>query len=125
MAYKHKEAFALMWYACQCGHRERIWNSRDGVTPYGGVPCPSCGGGMTHVQFHLDEPAPGHELRDGQLFFADGTPEEAVAIIERRIIKFAAHGSPIPFEIGAQLLDDAKNQTGEWLPGWPTTHRAT
>jgi hypothetical protein len=65
MAYQHKEAFALMWYACACGHRERFWNSRDGVTPFGGIECPSCGekgmsmtGGLSHIRFDLDEHAP-------------------------------------------------------------------
>jgi hypothetical protein len=65
MAYQHKEAFALMWYACACGHRERFWNSRDGVTPFGGIQCPSCGeqgmsmtGGLSHIRFDLDECVP-------------------------------------------------------------------
>jgi len=31
--HRHAEAFKLMIYACSCGHRETIWNSRDGVTP--------------------------------------------------------------------------------------------
>ena len=32
--HNHREAFCLMWYACPCGHAERYWNSRDGVTPF-------------------------------------------------------------------------------------------
>src|SRR5438128_138761 len=39
----HGEAFMLMWYECRgCGARERVWNSRDGVTPFG-MGCASCG----------------------------------------------------------------------------------
>lgn len=42
--YRHAEAFCLMTYLCKgCGHREVIWNSRDGVTPFAAT-CPSCGG---------------------------------------------------------------------------------
>lgn len=57
--YKFCEAFCLMWYACDCGHRERFWNSRDGITPFG-TSCPSCGGVMNHVQWPLDTLAPDH-----------------------------------------------------------------
>lgn len=124
----HKEAFALMWYACKCGHRERIWNSRDGVTPFGGILCISCGGGglkggLSHVDFHLDEPAPDHQLRDGQLFFRDGTAEDAVKIIERRIVHFADAGKPIPDDIAEMFRQHAREQTNEWHEGWPMVER--
>jgi hypothetical protein len=128
MGYRHKEAFALMWYACPCGHRERIWNSRDGVTPFGGIACVSCGGngiggGLTHVEFHRDEYAPDHTLRVGQLYFRDGTAAEAVAIIERRLKAFADQGHIAPDHVAKQLLADAQNQTGEWNAGWPISER--
>jgi len=42
LGHRHVEAFCLMHYACDCGHHEVIWNSRDGVTPFT-APCPSCG----------------------------------------------------------------------------------
>lgn len=125
MAYQHKEAFCLMFYACRCGHRERMWNSRDGVTPFGGITCPSCGkgfkdgAGMEHVQFAADYCVPDHKPWPGQRIWRDGTPEEAVAIIERRIEAFAKAGRPIPPDIAAALLDDARNTTGEWHKGWP------
>ena len=49
--YNHKEAFCLMTYRCKdCGFEERIWNSRDGVTPFG-LACPSCKG---HDHVHAD-----------------------------------------------------------------------
>ena len=38
MKHNHAEAFKLMIYACEnpdCLHQEKIWNSRDGVTPFG------------------------------------------------------------------------------------------
>lgn len=128
--YNHKEAFALMWYACSCGHRERIWNSRDGVTPFGGLLCVSCGGkglderrGLTHVDWRQDEPAPSHALQIGQLFFRDGTAGDAISIIKRRIRAFEAAGHPVPADVAEQLLNDARAQTGEWQLGWPIVDR--
>lgn len=108
-----------MWYACDCGHRERIWNSRDGVTPFG-LQCPSCGGSsLDHVEFYRDTPAPDHRLNKGQRYFADGTAEDAVRIIERRIESFKAAGLEPPAEILQSIRRSAKEQTDEWLPGWP------
>jgi hypothetical protein len=83
VTYQHKEAFCLMTYACKCGHRERIWNSRDGVTPFA-AQCPSCDDGiMQHVDWALDRRAVEHKLRPGQKFWRDGTPDEAEAIMRR------------------------------------------
>jgi hypothetical protein len=118
--YQHREAFALMWYACDCGHRERLWNSRDGVTPYGGLACPSCGGtglrgGMSHVKFAADVCV--------QQFFRDGTAAEAVAIMARRIKRFASIGHSIPDDVAAKLLASAREQRDEWQPGWPMVDR--
>jgi hypothetical protein len=118
-----------MWYACECGHRERIWNSRDGVTPFGGILCTSCGGkglqrrGLTHVDWQLDEPAPDHKLANGQRFFRDGTADDAVRIIERRIAQIAQQGRALPADVAESLRRDAAQQTGEWLKGWPMIDR--
>jgi len=121
--YRHGEAFCLMWYACQCGHRERIWNSRDGVTPFG-LACPSCGGtSLQHVDWRADERKPDHVLARGQRYFYDGTTHEAEKFIERRIEKFAEAGHPIPPDIIKKLRYDAKAGVGEWLPGWPAVGR--
>lgn len=119
MADQHKEAFALMWYACGCGHRERIWNSRDGVTPFGTL-CPSCGQpNMKHVAWGQDERKPDHKLVKGQRYWRDGTADEAVAIIERRLQRFAEQGAPAPEDVAERLLTNARNQEGEWRQGWP------
>ncbi len=126
---QHVEAYALMWYACRCGHRERIWNSRDGVTPFGGLLCPSCNekgleGGLSHVEFYKDMPDPKHKLADGQRFFRDGTAGDAIAIIKNRIRICKEMGQPVPDAVAELLLEDARNQPrGEWSPGWPMSDR--
>lgn len=116
---KHKEAFALMWYACEkCRHRERIWNSRDGVTPFG-CQCPSCGETMYHVDWHLDEANPSHKPRRWQRFFRDGTPEEAERIMRRRI-EMLRDRFPVTPEREATLIAGARDgSSGEFQPGWP------
>lgn len=66
-----------MWYACKCGHQERIWNSRDGVTPFCTM-CPSCGspndvGSLQHVRWRDDVYAPDHKPAPGQRVWIDMT----------------------------------------------------
>jgi hypothetical protein len=120
----HKEAFCLMWYACKCGHRERIWNSRDGVTPFGCL-CPSCAGTMSHVEWHSDTSAPNHKLTIGQRFWRDGTPDEAEAIMRRRIEKAkGTQWEPTP-EVVETLIKNARDESdeSEFRKGWPTLDR--
>lgn len=89
MTHAHKEAFALMQYECQppksspfgnptprpsCGTVEWIWNSRDGVTPFG-VDCRSCGGEALHARWNEDIYAPDHIPALGSRMFVDLTPE--------------------------------------------------
>ena len=102
--HNHLEAFCLMIYMCdghpqqqksrsairntddikECYHTEVIWNSRDGVTPFMCY-CPSCGGNMGHIAFGWDKYSPDHQLNFGQRYWRDGTLEEAIQIMERRI----------------------------------------
>jgi hypothetical protein len=67
-----------------------------------------------HAEWTRDEAAPSHKLHRGQRFFRDGTAEDAVRIIERRLALY-----PAPPDIAKKLLDDARAQTGEWTKGWP------
>lgn len=118
----HAEAFCLMWYECRnraCGHRERIWNSRDGVTPFG-MQCPSCGGNeLLHAYFGSDLYAPEHVLRRGQRFWRDGTPDEAAAIMERRIDAMR-NQYPCTPEKAAELIQRARSgESHEFQRGWP------
>jgi len=94
--YKHKEAFCLMWYACKCGHRERYWNSRDGVTPYGDR-CPSCGNlTLFHVDFQKDLHSPNHKPFLGQRVWIDMTQARASEIANRQIESYKKLGQIIP-----------------------------
>jgi hypothetical protein len=117
---KHKEAFCLMWYECEeCHHRERIWNSRDGVTPFGSG-CPSCGQlTLYHKDFPDDVMAPEHKLHRGQRFWRDGTPEEAVVIVQKRLDFANRRGVVLPDEHVEQMLRGARESLDEWKPGWP------
>ncbi len=71
----HAEAFCVMKYRCgNCGTEERIWNSRDGVTPFI-VSCSRCRTGrMEHVDWQYDSYEPDHIPRKGERMFVD-TPE--------------------------------------------------
>lgn len=122
--FRHGEAFCLMWYACDiCGHKERIWNSRDGVTPFG-TRCPTCGEvELMHIDFRADHRVPEHKLHPFQKFWRNGTKAEALAILERRFEMFAASGQPCPEEVKASLiaqLDGPSEGRSEFADGWPT-----
>lgn len=121
----HAEAFCLMWYQCRnrlCGHRERIWNSRDGVTPFG-MGCPSCGGSeLLHAYFASDVYAPEHKLHHGQRFWRDGTPDEAAAIMRKRIEASMGTDWECTPEKAAMLIASARNpndEHSEFRRGWP------
>lgn len=122
MTYKHGEAFMLMWYACEkCGHRERIWNSRDGVTPFG-CGCPSCGSILNHVDWGEDVRAVDYQLHNHQHFWRDGTPDEAEAIMRRRIERMEGQITEYPLspEEVADLIQKSRDgSTGEFQAGWP------
>ena len=86
--YNHKEAFCLMTYRCKdCGFEERIWNSRDGVTPFG-LACPHCKG---HKHYHEDwqydqcTPFFGLFMKPGQRYFVNMTMERAREYAARRV----------------------------------------
>lgn len=122
--HSHGEAFMLMTYACDCGHRETIWNSRDGVTPFG-MNCPSCGGStLRHVDWQRDVYAPDHKPHKGQRFWRDGTPDEAEAIMRRRIASMRDQ-YPCSPEKEAELIRWAREGKDEFQPGWPTLDIAT
>jgi len=88
--YKHKEAFCLMRYQCnKCGHHEIIWNSRDGVTPFGTV-CPSCNGSsLTHAWLGSDRCVPDHKPNVGQRIWIGMTLLQATKYVDARISRLS------------------------------------
>lgn len=87
--YKHVEAFCIMTYHCQqCGRVEKVWNSRDGVTPFI-IGCDMCGGGeMRHVDWQNDRRAEDHIPERGQLVFIDVPESLKKPLFARRISRF-------------------------------------
>ena len=85
--HNHIEAFCLMRYQCnRCTHHEIIWNSRDGVTPFG-LACPSCGEAtLFHVYFGLDKYAPDHKPWKGQKVWETMTEIQATALARRNVL---------------------------------------
>lgn len=122
--HNHAEAFCLMWYQCKdCGAKERIWNSRDGVTPFG-MRCPSCGrADYHHTHFGSDLYAPNHRLNKFQRFWRDGTPAEAEVIMRHRIEQMRVM-HPMSEEEEQRLIAKARQfaidgAEGEFQKGWP------
>ena len=89
--YQHAEAFHVMEYECRnptngfgCGAKEKIWNSRDGVTPFT-VDCPQCKTGtMFHHNWQSDIHDENYKPLPGQRIFRDGRPEEARECLLKR-----------------------------------------
>lgn len=109
MTYKHKEAFCLMTYKCTtCGAVEKLWNSRDGVTPFF-LSCAVCDAnrlaGITNLAFAPDRAFAGMEHvlnRDvlavdytvpvGSRYFADMTLERAKVLAEKSAARLRSLG---------------------------------
>ncbi len=77
--YWHKEAFCLMTYQCdETGECERIWNSRDGVTPFV-IPTRDGKASMTHILWDRDRCEPEFCCDRGMRIFVDMPQEVALA----------------------------------------------
>ena len=76
--YKHAEAFNIMNYRCEaCGNVEKLWNSRDGVTPFM-IGCPKCNGTSQHVDWNADVKDPNFKPPKGMRVFVDLTKEKSL-----------------------------------------------
>lgn len=118
--HRHGEAFMIMRYDCKdCGHSEKIWNSRDGVTPFG-MSCQRCGGHqMLHTNWGGDFYAPQHKPKPGERFWRDGTPDEAEVIMRKRIESMRGKYPTTP-EYEAELIKSCRDGSeGEFQAGWP------
>lgn len=78
MTYAHNDGFLLMTYACKAGHREVIWNSRDGITPFM-VDCRTCADVAYHVEWRMDARTERHVPKIGDRVFINLTMEAARA----------------------------------------------
>jgi len=119
----HSEGFKLMQYACPSGHVELIWNSRDGVTPFG-IRCRFCPDPTPqtaqHVRWHEDAFSMSYNPPRGHRYFRDGRPEEAAAIMRARIERMREEYPCTPEE-EAELIRSARDgdDGGEFQHGWP------
>lgn len=87
--FEHKEAFCLMLYRDIAGNEEWIWNSRDGVTPFGVRS--RAGLDATHVDFHRDKRDPRHVPAVGDRIFVTMTTQRAKELATRWFESFSSH----------------------------------
>ena len=82
--FSNAEAFALMTYGVPDGPPEGIWNSRNGVTPYG---CASRDGKSTvyHLNFHRDRCVPTYKPPVGSRIFVDDKPEDVLRSVMEQV----------------------------------------
>lgn len=80
---------------------------------------------MSHVEWHSDMPAPNHKLTIGQNFWRDGTPDEAEAIMRRRIEKAKGSQWEATPKMAEALIKNARDESdeSEFRKGWPTLDR--
>lgn len=103
--YNHAEAFCVMSYECEeCGHVERIWNSRDGITPFV-VCCRLCDGSSIHVRWNRDNCIPDYEPDQGERIFVDFTEERAKKIAMEIIENYKGTKFEIPEEDYQKFID--------------------
>ena len=88
--HRSAEAFKLMSYESVDGSVfVRIWNSRDGVTPF---IVSRQGQELTHVRWESDVYAPLHRPSPGDLVFIDMTMERALPSAEERMRRLEGRG---------------------------------
>ncbi len=117
LTYNHGEAFNLMTYRCPNGHTERVWNSRDGVTPFM-MQCRYCDEDTQHVDWRADVRARHYQPVKGERIWRDGTPEEARAIVTRRLESARGTEWERPESEWAEIIDSIVTSS-EFQPGWP------
>lgn len=87
--YQSAEAFCLMLYrAKESGREEWIWNSRDGVTPFG-LAHAETGEDMLHVDWFRDVRAPFYVPPVGSRIFVDLTEQRARILAAQVVEKYS------------------------------------
>lgn len=78
---------------------------------------------MYHADWQADECKPDYEVRAGQAFWRDGTPDEAEQIMRNRIEQMR-HKYPLTPDREAALIATARDSdAGEFQKGWPALSR--
>lgn len=100
--YAHKEAFCLMEYRDDVtGESEYLWNSRDGVTPFG---IQSRRGNQSfHVNFQLDRRRVDFKPSKGMRIFVDARPDHAHIINSARAYVDKYWGASDPDGMGLDM----------------------
>ena len=90
MSYKHGEAYCLMKYVDEAtGEVEWLWNSRDGVTPFG---IQSRAGNIaSHADWHEDVKAPNFVPPVGMRIFIDMTEAMKEDWARKRVEEYWDH----------------------------------
>lgn len=125
MAYNHKEAFCLMRYASRDGRAaEMLWNSRDGVTPFGLRGRSDVE--MFHVEWENDRPIERFLPPIGMRIFVDMTKERLREIIKERVDAWWNHPSyPMSKAFTSKEAAVENLFHGEWRPGTPDVVEVT
>ncbi len=121
--HKYKDAFCIFWFACKCGHQEKVWNSRDNYIP-SNIICSSCGKMAGIPSGAPVEYDPKHQLNHGQKFFRDGTPEEAIKLATAHADKVIKNGSMVPGQEHMVYIEEDRKPLIEAIlkkfkEGWP------
>lgn len=93
--YLCNDAFMIMTYECEnCMHSEKIWNSRDGVTPFG-MGCPECRETMQHVRWNEDVRDPDYKPQPNERIWIDMPKEHSQDIARLRYADARRSGMPM------------------------------
>jgi hypothetical protein len=116
--HRHAEAFCLMTYRTEDGAEiERIWNSRDGVTPF--IVSSRDGREMRHVEWSRDEYLPDRQPQAGERIFVDLTPEIAERHARERVERYW-DDPEYPMSRMCATKDEAIATLAKYEPGAPT-----
>lgn len=95
------EAYSLMLYRSESGREFRIWNTRDGVTPF---TCRIDDEEFKHVEWRQDKRTPDFVPKVGMYVFVDLTIEKAVEY-RTKYVDRAWNNPDYPMETEGQWKD--------------------
>jgi len=106
--HNHKEAFCHMSYATSNDNPDkniyvRIWNSRDGVTPFC-FQSKEFAVELQHVQWRSDQYDPNYKPKPGDLIWRDATQEDKELWFEQKKEMLRGINDPKMIEMAAHVL---------------------